>query len=179
MLKTNLILLNLLFLFAKNEAKANIAFAGTPEDTICKNNSIKITKYSIYIDQKIIESGIIVKKRYIPCDVEILKGNYSFAFGNLVTASPILFFDCANNQPGKTFNGHHNGQKVGIWFGWYPWGGVRRATMYRDGQRSTVVYFRPSGKLARMLSYKNGKKRKSGNAIYDKQGNVIGGPIRF
>lgn len=149
------------------------------KDTTCKDSKIKLFFYYKNIDNKTIESGILLKNTFIPCDVEVLKGSYSFAFGNLVTASPILFFNCATNQPGKTFNGRQNGQKVGIWFSWYLWGGVRRATMYLDGQRSTVVYFRPNGKLARMLNFKNGKRRKSGNALYDKQGNIIGGRIRF
>lgn len=145
----------------------------------CSGVEVRLIQYVITKGDSLVESGIIVHSDRIETSVSIEKEAYVFGFGYQHTRVPRMSFECAENQSGKTFNGKRNGQKVGIWFKRYPWGGVRKAVMYKSGLVERVVSFRPNGRLRVVSNYKNGRKRKGGDYYYNKQGLVTTGMMPF
>jgi hypothetical protein len=169
----------LLFVFALSLAyncKANAVTSATiSPKAACVSGDSSCRRYRLVIQtfmtgDSSVKTGIIVRNKFIECIVSLEKQHYGFAFGHQGVIWNGMDCDCAAIQPDKLFNGHLNGKRVGIWFGWYPWGSIRRAEWYVEGRLLTRIFFRPNGNIRRILRYKNGKIIQGSQKIFNKKG---------
>lgn len=145
--------------------------------TLADNCSYNIISYQKCAGNLVIEKGIITRNMYVPCTVTIEKGRYVFKLGRDSSSHhPIFLLNCGDGFPNKPFNGRKMGHRVGIWFKKYPWGTVRKATMYKGGKPFREVFFRPNGHLLRYVREGEVSKRLS---EYDKKGRVQGALPKF
>jgi hypothetical protein len=172
-----LLLLFSCFFISRFVAATSLVRDCPPDSTTAGGRKVALVRYTKWQGDSLVENGLIVRGQYVACKVEVAGSDYVLGFGNPHTRVPVLSFAGATVPPANPFNGRRNGQRVGIWFTCYPWGRLRRATMYQAGQVERVVYFRPNGKLRRVVQYSHNKPRRLGSYCYDRAGFVIGSTI--
>ena len=136
-----------------------------------KCNNYYITKTVTLVKDSVVRRGILVKDRFIECQAEFRDSLYKFTFGHGEYSRRLMTIPCATNQPDKLFNGHFNQKRTGIWFGWYPWGNIRKAVLYdKKGTSIRKLVFRPNGNLAWEIIFKKSKQGRNTRYAFNKLG---------
>ena len=154
-------------------------------DSCCAATGLPLTQYVRYVGPQLQETGIIVRRhRRLPCLVEVRDSVYRLCFSYDSDCSARLSLPCALYPPGRPLaNNRVNGQRVGLWLKWYPWGSIRRASSYQyfggDGEWRVEVYFRPNGKPLRVNYYRWGRRSSVVLRYTKKEGWLRGSKITF
>lgn len=116
------------------------------------------------------EQGIRVGRTFVPCRVECTDSTYTLRLGQTGSIHFPALRAARPTAGGRAFNRRSAHERVGIWFTRYPWGSLRKATMYDQGQAVRTVYYRPNGHFRRYLTVSaNGKTLSE----YDKTGRLV------